>query len=269
MNLMKRAEPPIAFERSGSIAILRLNRPAVMNAVCAEMASALLQAIDHVEDPENGYRAVVLTGEGRGFCAGANLTALIPDERLGKQSLGQILNVVFDPLICRLRNMRLPIIAAINGPVVGMGISFALLADYVVAASDAYFLLPYREIGLLPDGGLTWLLPRVIGLARARGLALLGEKLSAKTALEWGLINHMEDSANLHGAAMRIAERIAKGPTCALALTRRAFERSLNHDFEDQLALESALQHEAGETRDHFEGIRAMRARRKPEFIGR
>jgi 2-(1,2-epoxy-1,2-dihydrophenyl)acetyl-CoA isomerase len=254
------------------VAVLTLTHPEVMNALSPEMLEGIGAALDAVDDPANDVRCVLLTGEGRAFCTGANLqgrgmsggTAAAPRNRAGAT-----LETQFHPVLRRLRDLHCPIVAAVNGPAAGAGMSFALMGDLVFAARSAYFLQAFRRIGLVPDCGATWLLPRLIGRTRAIELSLLGERLPAQTALEWGLVNRVFDDAQLMPEAMAVARGLAEGPTVALALTRRLYWESPANGYEDQLDLESRLQREAGASEDFGEGVRAFLEKRPARFTGR
>ena len=178
------------FERvhlatEGNVAVVTLNHPEVLNALSAAMVRGFHATLDEIERDDSGYRAVLLTGEGRAFCSGANL-AEPPDNGAAALSAGSILEEQYYPLLRRLRDLRLPIITAVNGATAGVGMSLALMGDIVIAGRSAYFLQAFSRLGLVPDGGSTWLLPRLVGLARAKELSLLAEKLPAETALAWG-----------------------------------------------------------------------------------
>lgn len=254
------------------VATLTLNHPEVLNAMSPPMLVGLNAALDAVEDPANGVRCVLLTGEGRAFCTGANLQgrggaqgASVPRTRRA----GAMLETQYHPVLRRLRDLPCPLVAAVNGPAAGAGMSFALMADLILAAESAYFLQAFRRIGLVPDCGATWLLPRLVGRARALELSLLGEKLPARTALEWGLINRVVDDAGLMDAARAIARNLADGPTVALGLVRRLYWESPANGFEDQLDLEYRLQRQAGATDDFSEGVTAFLEKRPARFTGR
>jgi 2-(1,2-epoxy-1,2-dihydrophenyl)acetyl-CoA isomerase len=254
------------FERTkvdvhGRVGVLTLNHPEVMNAVSPEMLSGLISAMTYVERPDSGIRALVFTGTGRGFCAGANLS--------GGASSGAFKPEERDPFLRRLRNLKIPLVTAVNGAAAGVGMSFALMGDMILASKSAYFLQAFRRIGLVPDGGSTWLLPRLVGSARAKELSLLGEKLSAEKALEWGLINRVYDDADLMPQAMALAEELAAGPTVALGLIRQLYWQSPHHTYEEQLDAERQAQKIAGRAEDFTEGITAFLQKRKAEFKGR
>jgi 2-(1,2-epoxy-1,2-dihydrophenyl)acetyl-CoA isomerase len=261
----------VRLRLDGRVAVLTLTHPEVMNALSTQMLGGIGAALDAIDDPANEVRCVLLTGEGRAFCTGANLQGrgdtagtITPRGRAGAT-----LETEFHPVLRRLRDLHCPIVAAVNGAAAGAGMSFALMGDLVFAARSAYFLQAFRRIGLVPDCGVTWLLPRLIGRARAIELSLLGERLPARTALEWGLVNRVFDDEQLMPEAMAVARGLAEGPTVALALTRRLYWESPANGYEDQLDLESRLQREAGATDDFGEGVRAFLEKRPARFTGR
>lgn len=249
------------LDTDDKVAVITLNHDATINALSTGMVESLNAALDAVGN--GAFRALVLTGAGRGFCSGADMNEL-PARR--KEGAGRVLERLFHPLIRRLRDWPAPIVTAVNGPAVGIGMSLALVGDLIVASRTASFLLTFTDIGLVPDGGLTWMLPRMIGLARAREMALLGDRLTADRAQEWGLVNCVVDHAQLMGEAMGLARRLADGPA-ALPLTRGLFwdEKA----FEAQLAREAAAQEQAGATDDFAEGLAAFREKREPRFSGK
>ena len=257
----------------GDLTIITLSDPATLNAASMEMAQELHHAFAVVGAPGSATRAVVLTGEGRGFCSGANLSAgpgpgggaLDPD---GKPDAGKALEHTYNPLMTVLRDLPVPIVTAINGPAAGVGCSIALMGDIIVAAESAYFLQAFRRIGLVPDGGSTYLLPRLIGKARAMEMALLGGKISAAKALEWGLINRAVPDTELMPTALEIARELANGPS-ALGLIRKIMWASLDADWLEQLHEERMAQRVAGKTEDFREGVQAFLQKRPAEFKGR
>lgn len=255
----------------GAVGVLTLNHPEVMNAVSPEMLKGLMAAMSFIEKPATGLRALVMTGEGRGFCAGANLSGGPSSNEFGPQErdAGAALETIYHPFLRRLRNLRMPFITAVNGAAAGVGMSFALMGDMILAGKSAYFLQAFRRIGLVPDGGSTWLLPRLVGLARAKELSLLGEKLSAEKALEWGLINRVYDDALLLDHAMTLAQDLAAGPTVALGLIRGLYWDSPMNSYEEQLDAERQAQKVAGRAEDFGEGVAAFLQKRKAEFKGR
>jgi 2-(1,2-epoxy-1,2-dihydrophenyl)acetyl-CoA isomerase len=254
------------FERAfldthGKVAVITLNHDASVNALSSAMVESLNAALDAVE--KGGFRALVLTGAGRGFCSGADMKEL-PTRRA--EGAGPVLEGVLHPLFRRLRDLPAPIVTAVNGAAVGIGMSLALMGDMTVAARSSYFLLSFTRIGLVPDGGATFLLPRLIGLARARELALLAEKLPAERAHAWGLINRVVDDAQLMEEALSLAQRLADGPA-SLPHTRQLFWDEKG--YEAQLAREAAAQEQAGRTDDFAEGLAAFLEKREPKFTGK
>ncbi len=249
-----------------SVAVLTLNHPEALNAASVSMVHGMADALSFIEKPDSGFRAIVITGEGRGFCSGANL-AEAANGRSGERSAGDALETAYHPMLRKLRDCRLPVVTAVNGAAAGIGMSIALMGDLIVAARSAYFMQAFARIGLVPDGGSTWLLPRFIGLARARELSLLAEKLPAETALEWGLINRVFDDTSLMEEAMKLAVRLAEGPA-SLALVRRLYWDSPHNTFEQQIDLERQSQQRAGRTKDFVEGVSAFLQKRPAKFGG-
>jgi len=250
----------------GKVAILKFNHPEVLNAIGAQMLAEFSEALHDVEDPASGARCLLLTGVGRGFSAGANLQDRGDNERRGGAGSG--LRSGYHPLLLRLRDLEMPIVTAVNGPAAGVGMSFALIGDIVCAHKGAYFLQAFGRIGLVPDGGSTFMLPRLVGWGRALELSLLAEKLPAEQALEWGLVNRLFDDPDaLLEGAMGLARRLAEGPR-SLALIRKAYWNTWHNAFEQQLDLEARLQTEAGKTADFAEGVQAFLQKRPARFKG-
>ncbi|HEY5048071.1 MAG TPA: enoyl-CoA hydratase/isomerase [Rhizomicrobium sp.] len=261
------------FERAhvtayGKIAVLTMNHPEVMNAASMGMVEGLRAALAYIEECGE-FRAIILTGEGRGFCSGANLSDTAQRQQEGPRDAGRALEAGYHPLLRTIRDLKMPFLTAVNGAAAGVGMSIALMGDLVLAARSAYFLQAFARIGLVPDGGSTWLLPRLVGLARARELSMLAEKLPAETALAWGLINRVFDDAQLTHEALILAERLASGPTLALAATRRLYWASSHHSFEQQLDLERQAQKAAGATDDFVEGVSAFLRKQPAQFKGK
>jgi 2-(1,2-epoxy-1,2-dihydrophenyl)acetyl-CoA isomerase len=251
----------------GTVAVITLNHPEVVNAISPKMVHGFFDALAFVNDKANGFRAVVLTGEGRGFSSGANLAE--PPEAGEVPDAGLYLDKYYHPLLFALRALDMPLVTAVNGAAAGIGMSIALMGDLVFASRSAFFQQAFARIGLVPDGGSTWILPRLIGLARARELSLLAERLPAETALGWGLINRVCDDAALRDEALSTASRLAEGPTLALTATRRLFWASPDNSWGEQLAMEKTEQSRAGKTEDFREGIIAFLKKRPPKFNGR
>jgi 2-(1,2-epoxy-1,2-dihydrophenyl)acetyl-CoA isomerase len=243
--------------------VITLNRPERLNALTVQMADALMAALAAAET-DNTCRAVLLTGAGRGFCAGQDLTAIVD---AGADEIAALLDH-YNPLISRLRELPLPMVCAVNGVAAGAGANLALACDIVLAARSANFVQAFAKIGLIPDCGGTWFLPRLVGTARARALAMLADPLSAETAAEWGMIWQAVADERLLEEAHALAARLASGPTAALALAKQALEESALNDLDRQLDLERDLQAEAAGTRDHAEGLRAFLEKRPPAFGG-
>ena len=257
----------VRLERDGDVAIVSMNDPDVLNAVSPDMLKGLNAALDALAAAEAPPRCLVLTGTGRAFSTGANLQSR-GGEGLAQRGAGQALETLFHPFLRRLRDLPYPLITAVNGPAAGIGMSFALMGDLVLCARSAYFLQAFRRIGLVPDGGSTWLLPRLIGRARAIELSLLGERLQAEAALAWGLVNRVFDDAVLMDEARRLAHGLAAGPTVALGMIRRLYWESSHNSYEEQLDLECRSQRLAGATADFREGVKAFLEKRPAKFVG-
>ena len=258
----------VTLDIDAPIATLRLDHQEVMNAVSVDMLQGLNEALDAIDDNRNDVRCVVLTGTGRAFCTGANLQGR-NNQASPVRSAGATLETAFHPFLRRLRHLHCPLVTAVNGPAAGAGMSFALMGDLILAARSAYFLQAFRRIGLVPDCGSTWLLPRLVGKARAIELSLLGERLPAETALSWGLINRVYDDAVLMDEAVKLARDLANGPTIALSLIRKLYWDSPENSFEEQIDLERQCQQKAGAAEDFKEGLGAFLEKRPAKFTGR
>lgn len=257
----------VTLDLDGSVAILKLDHQEVMNAVSVDMLGGLSEALDTIEEKKDEVRCVVLTGAGRAFCTGANLQGR--NNQSKKTKAGLTLETGFHPFLRRIRNLHCPIVTSVNGPAAGAGMSFALLGDMILCARSSYFLQAFRRIGLVPDCGSTWLLPRLIGKARSIELSLMGERLPADKALEWGLVNRVYDDGVLMEEAMKLARDLASGPTVALSLIRKLYWDSPENSFEDQLNLEFQCQLHAGDTDDFREGVGAFLEKRPAQFKGK
>lgn len=262
----------LKVETVDGVAVLTLSDPATMNAAGLDLAEELGHALRSLAAGKIEARAVVLTGEGRGFCSGANLSGGGAAGREldvdGKPDAGRALETAYNPLVSLMRDLPLPLITAVNGAAAGVGCSLALLGDLIVAGESAYFLQAFRRIGLVPDGGSTYLLPRAIGRARAMEMALLGEKIGAARALEWGLVNRVVPDAELMPTALDLARELASGPA-SLAAIRRLIWDSLDADWQGQLVAERKAQKIAGKTEDFVEGVSAFLQKRAAAFKGR
>lgn len=258
----------VLFERADGVAELTLNRPERLNAFTEAMHRELAAHLDRIEaDP--GVRAVLLTGAGRGFCAGQDLGDRMMGEGDAPPDLGDTLERLYNPLVRRIRALDRPVVCAVNGVAAGAGANIALACDIVLAARSAVFIQAFCRIGLVPDSGGTWFLPRLVGEARARALALLGEKVSAEQAEAWGMIWRAVDDERLLDEARGLARQLASGPTRGLGSIKRALAASWANDLDAQLDLERDLQREAGRTADYREGVRAFMEKRPPRFEGR
>ncbi|MEL7471265.1 MAG: enoyl-CoA hydratase-related protein [Pseudomonadota bacterium] len=253
----------IEYTVADGVATITLNRPGSMNAMNAVMRRELLQAITEASE---GARALVLTGKGRGFCAGQDLGDVTSFEEL---DLERTLREEYDPILSAIRECPIPTIAAINGAAAGAGANIALGADIVIAARSASFLEAFARIGLIPDAGGTYLLPRLVGRARAMGLSLLADPLPAEKAAEWGLIWDVVADDALMDHVNAMARKLAAGPTKAYRLMKEALNASPENGFETQTALEAKLQGQAGSSRDFKEGVMAFLEKRKPSYEGR
>jgi 2-(1,2-epoxy-1,2-dihydrophenyl)acetyl-CoA isomerase len=255
----------ITLAKADGLATLTLNAPDRLNAVSRAMVAEIKSAWDDIA-ADGSVRAVLLTGAGRGFCAGADLAD--PDRKNDTDS-GSALEKFFNPVIRTMRSVPKPIVAAVNGVAAGVGMSFAMAADITIAAKSASFLQAFARIGLLPDGGSTWFLPRLVGEQRARAMAMLAPQIPAETAKEWGLIWDVVEDAALMPTAMELAHKLANGPTMSLARIKQAMNRAAGNDLSQQLDVERDFQRELGRSEDFKEGVAAFLGKRKAQFKGR
>ncbi|HEX4805699.1 MAG TPA: enoyl-CoA hydratase-related protein [Conexibacter sp.] len=258
----------VDLRRAGGAARIELNRPEKMNAWDATLTRDLRAALAHVAE-DDALRAVLLTGAGRGFCSGADLSAGFDTTPEGQPDLQTSLHERYHPVIRTIRELPKPVVAAVNGGAVGVGCSLALACDLVLAAESAYFLLAFVNIGLVPDGGSSAFIPARVGLTRALEMALLGERVHAPQALEWGLVNAVHPDGELAGAADALVARLAAGPTRSYAGAKRQLNAWAYRELERQLELEAAIQQEQALTRDFVEGVTAFLQKRAAAFEGR
>jgi 2-(1,2-epoxy-1,2-dihydrophenyl)acetyl-CoA isomerase len=258
----------VRVEVADQVARLTLDRPEVLNSFHRPMAAELRDALARCA-ADDAVRAVILTGAGRAFCAGQDLAAVLPAAGAPDPDLGDVVAECYNPIVRALRALPKPVVAAVNGVAAGAGANLALACDFVVAVESASFIQSFCHVGLVPDTGGTWMLPRLVGLARATQLAMLGEKLPAARALEWGMIHQVVPAAELEATAGALAARLAAMPTRGLGLIKRGFEAGFGQGLDASLALEEELQRAAGRTADYAEGVRAFVEKRKPAFTGR
>ncbi len=259
---------PVLYHVADGVATITLNRPDVLNALNADLMRALREAVEQAAADE-AVRAVLLTGNGRGFCAGADLADRAAGSGGALADSGTLLRERYHPIILALRGMAKPVVSAVNGVAAGAGMSLALAADVVLAARGASFLQAFSKIGLVPDAGSTYFLPRYAGEMRARALAILADKISADEAHRIGLVWHVHDDAALHEEAGKLARRLAQSPTFAYGLIKQALNESLDNDLPAQLELEATLQSRASRSEDFREGVAAFLEKRPPAFKGR
>jgi 2-(1,2-epoxy-1,2-dihydrophenyl)acetyl-CoA isomerase len=257
----------LIWERRGPVGRLTLNRPESLNAWTTGLGHELLDVIAGPAAEEH-VRAVLITGAGRGFSSGADLRAGFDPADDGKPDIRKELHGVYHPAILGVRRLPKPVVAAVNGPAVGIGCSLALACDLVMAAESAFFGLAFVNIGLMPDGGSTAFVPPAVGRARAFEMALLGERVPARQALEWGLVNWVHPDAELLAQADSLVSRLAAGPTRSYAASKQALDRFIYGDLDAQLELEAELQHQLGRTTDFAEGVAAFVEKRDPAFQG-
>lgn len=251
----------IEFNVEEGVGVLRLNRPEALNSLTGEMHQEIRDALNQLNDNDS-VRCLLMTGTGRGFCTGQDL------KDVGEQTVGELIERDYNPLIERLMNLEMPIVCAVNGIAAGAGASLAMACDIVYAARSASFMLAFSKIGLIPDSGATWNLLRAIGLPRAKALAMLSEKLSAEQAQNWGLIWKCVDDEVLLDEAMSLAKFLATQPTKAMARIKRALHESSSSLLDSQLELERSYMQELENTHDFREGVAAFVGKRKPAFKG-
>jgi 2-(1,2-epoxy-1,2-dihydrophenyl)acetyl-CoA isomerase len=265
------SEATILYEARGSVAVITLNRPQALNSFTRLMHREFWAALDRING-DKAIRAAVLTGAGRGFCAGADLAEFDfepgPD-LVQRADPGPVIEQAFNPSIRKLMEVRVPTVAAVNGVAAGAGASFAMACDLAVAAPTASFIQAFSRLGLIPDAGGSWFLVKKLGLARAMGCAMLGDKVAAQDAKEWGMIwDVAPQGQDCVAAAMTLAERLAALPTTALVQARKLLRAAASNELEKQLELERDTQSALGRTHDYIEGVMAFREKRSPKFTG-
>ena len=255
---------PILFSIEGGLATITLNRPDKLNSFNREMALLLQQQLDECDNLHN-IRCVLITGAGKGFCAGQDLAEVVDPNGPGMQ---RILSEHYNPIITRIRNLQKPVVAAVNGVAAGAGANIALACDIVVAAQSASFIQAFSKLSLIPDSGGTYMLPRLIGWQKASAIMMLGDKIPAAQAEQWGMIYKVFSDETFLAESQKIAQTLSQLPTKGLAYTKQALTASMTNSLEQQLLLEDELQQKAANTHDFKEGIQSFLEKRIPQFKG-
>lgn len=258
---------PILVDIQGGIATITLNRPDKLNSFTSEMLAQFGTALTTIAK-DKSVRVLLITGAGRGFCAGQDLNARKRDDGAPDIDLGETLDTLYHPVLRKIRALELPVVAAVNGVAAGAGCNIALTCDVVIAAESASFIQAFCKIGLVPDCGGTWALQRLVGRQRAMGMALLGEKISAPQAEQWGLIWKTIPDVDFAVERDRLVEHLAQQPTYGLSLIKRAIDEGATNSFDEQIDLERDFQRLAGQSSDYAEGVSAFLEKRPPNFTG-
>jgi len=258
----------LKFTIDENVGIIYLNRPDVLNSFNRPMAKETQDALAKCRDDEN-VRAILITGEGKGFSAGQDLAEAIPPDGSHAPEISTIVRDSYNPIVRLIRSIEKPIVAGVNGVAAGAGANIALACDFVIASENASFIQAFSKIGLIPDSGGTFYLPRLVGLPRATAMMMLGEKVSAPDALQIGMIYKVFPADTFQDEAMKFVHYLAKQATKGLGLTKRALNQSFMNDLETQLNIEEELQNQAGQTQDYSEGVKAFLEKRKPDFRGK
>lgn len=257
----------IEYSVEENTAIIKFNRPDVLNSFNRAMGAEVRTALESARDDKN-VRAILITANGKGFCAGQDLVEAVPPDGSTPPDLGDIVRENYNPIILLMRNIEKPVVTAVNGVAAGAGANIALAGDVIVASESASFIQSFTKIGVVPDSGGTYFLPRLVGMQRASFLTMMADKISAEEAYGMGMVYKVYPEETFYEEALSLAEHLSEQPTKALAMTKRMLNESYGNTLEEQLALEAEMQSKAGGTHDYSEGIKAFQEKRKPGFKG-